>query len=147
MKYVTASNICSFCGRPLKTEGHKHPILGVLGPECYTKFSGLEQHLKANGLEQLEGGTLEFDLEPDGQSWRYPAQIRDLKLRAARAKLWLEVTLPRFEDGRVPYCVLTLRASKTAAIRRALASALKPYGREVLEQAAHRAQLEAAYAR
>jgi hypothetical protein len=145
MNMTTLPQQCAHCGKPLKGEGHKHPILGTLGPDCYAKFGGLEAHLEQHGLSELSGGTLRLEMTPDGSGWRYPEAIQTLKVRASRAKLWLEVSLPRFDLNTPPYCLVTLRASKTYATRNLLAKALEPYGRPAFEAKAHRA-MEAAYA-
>lgn len=113
-----ASTHCSHCGRPLPTGlGRAHPVLGILGPECYAKFAGLEAMLLEHGLGQLVQGPLTLPMrQVSEEGWGYPPEVIEFKARAERVGLRLEVQVePTNERG--PVVHLALRASKAGRPR------------------------------
>lgn len=109
-----ASTHCSHCGRPLPTGlGRAHSVLGILGPECYAKFAGLEAVLLEHGLGQLVQGPLTLPMrQVSEEGWGYPPEVIEFKARAERVGLRLEVQVePTNERG--PVVHLALRPSKT----------------------------------
>jgi hypothetical protein len=112
-----ASTHCAHCGRPLPTGlGRAHSVMGVLGPECYAKFAGLEAVLESHGLSELARGPIALPMrQVSEEGWGYPPEVLEFKARAERVGLRLEVQLEPTERG--PVVHMALRASKSGRPR------------------------------
>jgi len=80
---------CAVCGRALSKPGRVVGGIGVVGPECYRKFSGLELVLGLYGAEELAyGGALEIS---EYASLERIQEVHELILRLRRAGLRVEI--------------------------------------------------------
>ena len=88
---------CAVCGRPLSKPGRVMSGIGVVGPECYRKFSALEDVLSFYGAEELAyGGCLEVS---ERASLERIQSVHELIMRLRRAGLRVEIEDAVLEDG------------------------------------------------
>jgi len=80
---------CAVCGRALTRPGRVIDAIGVVGPECYRRFSALEHVLGLYGAEELAyGGALEIS---EHASLERIQEVHELILRLRRAGLRVEI--------------------------------------------------------
>lgn len=92
MKQKQYTTYCAHCGRPLKSPGVMVYPIGLLGPECASKFAALPRVLAGLELGELEFGTQTVALEgneEDGYSLPHAYQL--LGKRVEPAGLYLRV--------------------------------------------------------
>jgi hypothetical protein len=92
---LTAAHRCCICNRPLPTGlGRAIPGIGVVGPDCRSKFASLERYLESVGLPKILEGTQQINPSADVGTLN---RIQNALFKLRRSGL--EVTLTPGPEG------------------------------------------------